>query len=118
MGSWQVAEWPRKGQRLAAASRHGEAVSRVPRARRRVTGPRAPKRGEQRDTLQTEAPTRRPFRHSAITLSGEVRHHIRREYLSALVVTPSISVDQHIDTDIPILPNQIDGLGHGAEKPA
>ena len=50
--------------------------------------------------------------------SGEVRDHIRGEKFAGLGIVPSIGFDQRVDSSVLVLPDQIDGLGHGATKPA
>src|SRR5216683_8317898 len=50
--------------------------------------------------------------------SGKVRHDIRDEKLSGLDVVPTIAMDQQGDAGVPVLPDQIDGLGHGTDKAA
>jgi hypothetical protein len=45
-----------------------------------------------------------------------VRHDIRGEKLEELGVVPSIAMNQQIDPSVLVLPDQIDGLGHGAGK--
>jgi hypothetical protein len=44
----------------------------------------------------------------------EVRDHIRGEKFAGLGIVPSISFDQQVDSSVLVLPDQIDGLGHGA----
>src|SRR5512144_2823604 len=50
--------------------------------------------------------------------SGEVRHDIRDEQLTGLCVVPAIGIDQQVDAGGLVLPDQIDGLGHAADKAA
>src|SRR5580704_13256372 len=50
--------------------------------------------------------------------SGKVRHDIRDEEFASLDVVPTVALDQQVDAGVPVLPHQIDGLGHGAGKAA
>src|SRR5262249_38223191 len=52
--------------------------------------------------------------------SGKVRHDIRYEKFAGLYVVPkiAIAVDQQVDACVAVLPNDIDGLGHGTDKAA
>src|SRR5713226_3441132 len=50
--------------------------------------------------------------------SGKVRHDIRDEKFTGLYVVPLIAIDQQLDAGVLVLPDQVDGLGHGAEKAA
>ena len=47
-----------------------------------------------------------------------MRHDIRGEKLTALCVVPVIAIDQQLDAGILVLPDQVDGLEHGADEAA
>src|SRR3989442_12685435 len=49
-------------------------------------------------------------------LSGKVRHNIRDEKFTGLYVVPLIAIDQQLDAGVLVIPDQVDGFGHGAEK--
>src|SRR5438552_11983041 len=49
--------------------------------------------------------------------SGKVRHDIRDEKFTGLCIVP-IANDQQVDAGVLVLPDPVDGLGHGAEKAA
>ena len=53
-----------------------------------------------------------------VRASCEVRHDIRRKEFVSLDVVPVIAVDQQVHTGVLILADQIDGLGHRADKTA
>ena len=48
--------------------------------------------------------------------SRKVRHNIRDEKFTGLHVVPSIAMDEQVDAGVLVLPDQIDGLGHGADE--
>src|SRR5258708_10416517 len=50
--------------------------------------------------------------------SGEVRHDIRGEELTALDVVPPIGADQQLDAGVLVLPDEVDGLRGRADKAA
>jgi hypothetical protein len=49
--------------------------------------------------------------------SRKVRHDIRDEKFTALGVVP-IAIDQQVDAGVLVLPDQVDGLRHGAGEAA
>src|SRR5271167_2008780 len=51
-----------------------------------------------------------------VSESCEVRHDIRRKEFVSLNVVSVIAVDQQVHTGVLILGDQIDGLGHRADK--
>src|SRR4030095_4418026 len=51
-------------------------------------------------------------------LSGKVRHDVRDEELPGLHVVAGIAMDKQVDASILELADQVDGLGHGADKAA
>src|SRR5580693_4858266 len=53
---------------------------------------------------------------SQLRASCQVRDDIRREEFVGLDVVPVIAVDQQVHTGVLILADQIDGLGHRADK--
>src|SRR5260221_10241832 len=48
--------------------------------------------------------------------SGKVRHDIRDEKFTGLHVVESIAVDQQVHAGVPVLPDQVDALGHCTDK--
>jgi len=48
--------------------------------------------------------------------SGKVGHDIGDEKFTGLYVIPAIGIDQQVDAGVLVLPDQIDGLGHGTDK--
>jgi len=47
-----------------------------------------------------------------------VRYDVGHKELARLLVVWSIRVDQHVDTGILVLPDQVYGLSHGTDKAA
>jgi hypothetical protein len=47
-----------------------------------------------------------------------MRHDIRDEKFTVLFVALSVGIDQQIDAGVLVLPDQVNGLGHRAEKAA
>jgi hypothetical protein len=64
------------------------------------------------DRLSEAQPTAVPTTRS----SRKVRHDIRDEQLAGLYVVQAIRIDQQVDAGVLVLPEQIEGLGHGADK--